>query len=431
MAKLDEHIKVMMLKGETGANIKSIDKTATSGLVDTYTVTLTDGTKSNFTVTNGKDGKDGADFDAFEIGGRNIARNSAKLDISPDKGNLYAGPYNCSDAIYRGDGFNEVRVEWPYGGICIYANSLGLNPGDYFTLSAAFEPHGRDLTPHYVAFCSDSSGTQAPITLETSRALGTVKDGENKRVSATIKWTDDAKSLIDSGGTVILSIQTWTDLARDSGNSAYIYAPKLERSTKPSDWTPAPEDKADVSALAEKADVSTILPKASVESSATASQAYAAGDYVVVNGVLRKVKNAIAKGNTISDSNSTATTVGGELATLGDSVSQQQAANKYSTSETDTGRTWVDGKKIYRRVVRLGYFGSGETRKSIGFKYDNIVSAVFLSGDSDGATGSQMPLYPNDTYWRADATMYGTDVVVRIGASHGGCYVTGIFEYTK
>lgn len=56
-----------------------------------------------------------------------------------------------------------------------------------------------------------------------------------------------------------------------------------------------------------------IVPSAAVESSTTASQAYAAGDYVVVNGVLRKVKSAIAKGNTISDSNSTATTVGGEL----------------------------------------------------------------------------------------------------------------------
>lgn len=57
-----------------------------------------------------------------------------------------------------------------------------------------------------------------------------------------------------------------------------------------------------------------IVPSAAVESSATASQAYAAGDYVVVNGILRKAKSAIAKGNAISDSNSTATTVAGELA---------------------------------------------------------------------------------------------------------------------
>lgn len=67
-----------------------------------------------------------------------------------------------------------------------------------------------------------------------------------------------------------------------------------------------------------------IVPSAAVESSATASQAYAAGDYVVVNGLLRKVKAAIAKGNAISDSNSTATTVTGELATIGNSVSQSE-----------------------------------------------------------------------------------------------------------
>lgn len=57
-----------------------------------------------------------------------------------------------------------------------------------------------------------------------------------------------------------------------------------------------------------------IVPSAAVESSATASQAYAEGDYVVVNGILRKVKSSIANGNAISDSNSTATTVAGELA---------------------------------------------------------------------------------------------------------------------
>lgn len=59
-----------------------------------------------------------------------------------------------------------------------------------------------------------------------------------------------------------------------------------------------------------------IVPSAAIESSTTATQSYAAGDYVVVDGALRKVKSAIANGNTISDSNSTSTTVGGELLSL-------------------------------------------------------------------------------------------------------------------
>lgn len=57
-----------------------------------------------------------------------------------------------------------------------------------------------------------------------------------------------------------------------------------------------------------------IVPSAAVESSATASQSYSAGDYVVADGVLRRVTASIARGSTISDSNSTATTVTGELA---------------------------------------------------------------------------------------------------------------------
>lgn len=59
MAKIDEHVKVMLLKGEAGASIKSIDKTSSDGLIDTYTVKMTDGAESSFSVTNGRDGEKG------------------------------------------------------------------------------------------------------------------------------------------------------------------------------------------------------------------------------------------------------------------------------------------------------------------------------------------------------------------------------------
>lgn len=45
--------------GDTGNGIASITKTASSGLVDTYTITYTNGTTTTFTVTNGADGQDG------------------------------------------------------------------------------------------------------------------------------------------------------------------------------------------------------------------------------------------------------------------------------------------------------------------------------------------------------------------------------------
>lgn len=42
--------------GDDGVGIESIEKTSTVGLVDTYTITLTDGTTYDFTVTNGSGG---------------------------------------------------------------------------------------------------------------------------------------------------------------------------------------------------------------------------------------------------------------------------------------------------------------------------------------------------------------------------------------
>lgn len=42
--------------GSDGVGISKIEKTSTSGLVDTYTITLTSGNTYTFTVTNGKDG---------------------------------------------------------------------------------------------------------------------------------------------------------------------------------------------------------------------------------------------------------------------------------------------------------------------------------------------------------------------------------------
>lgn len=47
--------------GKDGVGIKKIEKTSTVGNVDTYTITLTDGSKYTFTVTNGVNGKDGDD----------------------------------------------------------------------------------------------------------------------------------------------------------------------------------------------------------------------------------------------------------------------------------------------------------------------------------------------------------------------------------
>ena len=49
-------VKVLLRMGTDGVGISTIEKTGTSGLVDTYTITLSDGRKITYTVTNGADG---------------------------------------------------------------------------------------------------------------------------------------------------------------------------------------------------------------------------------------------------------------------------------------------------------------------------------------------------------------------------------------
>jgi hypothetical protein len=100
-----------------------------------------------------------------------------------------------------------------------------------------------------------------------------------------------------------------------------------------------------------------IVPSASVESSATASQAYAAGDYVVVSGVLRKVTSAIAKGNAISGSNSTATTVGGELGGLAKTVGETDTWHKLYDMQGWTVHYTKRYDVLYVRV-QVGALGS-------------------------------------------------------------------------
>lgn len=58
-SKWNNLIALSDLKGANGRGITKIEKTATSGLTDTYTITYTDNTTSTFTVKNGADGEEG------------------------------------------------------------------------------------------------------------------------------------------------------------------------------------------------------------------------------------------------------------------------------------------------------------------------------------------------------------------------------------
>ena len=65
--------------GATGNGIASITKTGTSGLVDTYTITYTNGNTSTFTVTNGQDGTGAGDMTKAAYDSDNAVANAGGI----------------------------------------------------------------------------------------------------------------------------------------------------------------------------------------------------------------------------------------------------------------------------------------------------------------------------------------------------------------
>lgn len=133
-----------------------------------------------------------------------------------------------------------------------------------------------------------------------------------------------------------------------------------------------------------------IVPSAAVESSATASQAYSAGDYVVVNGALRKVTASISKGNQITGSNSTATTVTGELVSLQNSFSdiitgrvgpQTIAGQFYAIFSYDVGKA-LDSSAVVIATCRSASAGKMTCSFASLFKFEG--TKVFFRADNRG-----------------------------------------------
>ncbi len=72
--------------GATGNGIASIVKTNTSGLIDTYTITFTNGTSTTFQVTNGQNGQPGADGKDGENGTNGVDGQDGQDGYTPQRG---------------------------------------------------------------------------------------------------------------------------------------------------------------------------------------------------------------------------------------------------------------------------------------------------------------------------------------------------------
>ena len=222
-----QYVKVTMLKGEKGSNIATITKTATSGLTDTYTITLTDGSTTTFDVTNGSsidhvtktstvgsvdtytiyltDGTVGGTFEVnnavatidqnFSATSTNPLMNKTLTNIiaGVENGSTASKTYNANDIILRNDSLYMVTTTVASGtawadGVNISEKTIGELVGEVKSaLTANSNMFYFDYQNGKYGYNTDPSrgaGTFSPFSGGGAKLIGTYTSTTNIDVSA-------------------------------------------------------------------------------------------------------------------------------------------------------------------------------------------------------------------------------------------------------
>ena len=94
--------------------------------------------------------------------------------------------------------------------------------------------------------------------------------------------------------------------------------------------------------------------------------------------------------------------------------------NSYSTEETFTGKYWIDGKKIYRKVVDLGLIGTESADKSytIGTNIEKLIECKAKLISSTNTSCDLIPVENDDVY--AKVNTYSKNGVINITLKRSG-----------
>lgn len=106
----------------------------------------------------------------------------------------------------------------------------------------------------------------------------------------------------------------------------------------------------------------------------------------------------------------------------------------YSIDEVDTGVTWLDGKKIYRKVISVGALPNATT-KSVATGITNLGTMLKIYGVASTSAGAAIPLpFVDDAYVAGNILIdYQASGDVRIISGSDKSAFTGyvVLEYTK
>lgn len=163
-----------------------------------------------------------------------------------------------------------------------------------------------------------------------------------------------------------------------------------------------------------------------VENGTTASQAYAVGEHFIRNDAFCTAIAAIASGATLTQGTNYVE------GTIADNI-----ADNYSETETFTGKYWIDGRKIYRTVVIIGYLPNS-TSKDV---TTNIIphEIVDIHGTAASAIGGGYDGYVIAIPYQNDVSYVGVissstgklTLHIVAGSDRSAFYGKMVVEYTK
>lgn len=111
-----------------------------------------------------------------------------------------------------------------------------------------------------------------------------------------------------------------------------------------------------------------------------------------------------------------------------------QGETTYSLNETNTGKTWIDGKTIYRKVINFGSLPNNSI-KNVAHSISDLSYVIFANGISySSTTGNYFPIPYSADSLQAQVKMWvtNTDVYLQTLADRTDYSQTYIvLEYTK
>ena len=400
-------------------------KTALNGKADSSTVTaLTNRvTTAESTITQHTTDISArvtkTEFEALDIGGRNLLFQS-QIFGTAEKQKRVVGKYNNNELLVkREDGFNEVQANANFRGIAVYVDSMGLAVGDKLVFSTSVRSDstvGTSLTFYCMAF--NASGTRIQTALLHLKTRATQGDaasaniyannsfqaGAEERIVVEITWLQAAQDLLDAGGNIRFTIQA-TSSDWSKGNVA-MWAPKLERGNRATDWTPAPED------LESYADAAVTTAKAEIK---LTTDAISSDVTKVVDGLSQSshfVQTADGFSFTVDDAIEDAQSAADTA--LADSV-EYIVGTQTAATNLWTGKTREASLKAGKKIAyKLPYAGNssaatlnltlsgGGTTGAKGIKY-NINNGANNNVTTHFGAGSVIELIYDGEVWRVSA----------------------------